>query len=154
MNRKAKTKCDLKIIDDFLQEDKFKRVQDMFNHEETSWFYTPGISDDDSSAKFSSNNPLDNFMFAHMIYAEYLPRSNAFQELNDILKGLNQSLLRNLNYKFQLYGSENMIKKKIEKYKRLIKVSEIINCDSYIACLLYTSPSPRDKRQDRMPSSA
>ena len=85
MNRKAKTKCDLKIIDDFLQEDKFKRVQDMFNHEETSWFYTPGISDDDSSAKFSSNNPLDNFMFAHMIYAEYLPRSNAFQELNDIL---------------------------------------------------------------------
>ena len=26
--------------------------------------------------------------------------------------------------------------------------------DYYIACLLYTSPSPRDKRQSRMPSSA
>ena len=25
---------------------------------------------------------------------------------------------------------------------------------SSIACLLYTSPSPRDKRQSRMPSSA
>ena len=25
---------------------------------------------------------------------------------------------------------------------------------SYLACLLYTSPSPRDKRQSRMPSSA
>ena len=24
----------------------------------------------------------------------------------------------------------------------------------YLACLLYTSPSPRDKRQSRMPSSA
>ena len=24
----------------------------------------------------------------------------------------------------------------------------------YISCLLYTSPSPRDKRQSRMPSSA
>ena len=24
----------------------------------------------------------------------------------------------------------------------------------YIGCLLYTSPSPRDKRQSRMPSSA
>ena len=24
----------------------------------------------------------------------------------------------------------------------------------YIICLLYTSPSPRDKRQSRMPSSA
>ena len=54
-------------------------------------------------------------------------------KLNDILKGLNQSLLRNLNYKFQLYGFEKDIKKKIEKHKRLIKVSEIINCDSYIS---------------------
>lgn len=53
-------------------------------------------------------------------------------DLNDILKGLNQSLLRNLNYKFQLYGPEEIIKKKIEKYKRLINVTEIINCDSYI----------------------
>ena len=26
--------------------------------------------------------------------------------------------------------------------------------NNYIACLLYTSPSPRDKRQSRMPSSA
>ena len=26
--------------------------------------------------------------------------------------------------------------------------------DEYKACLLYTSPSPRDKRQSRMPSSA
>ena len=26
--------------------------------------------------------------------------------------------------------------------------------DSYLTCLLYTSPSPRDKRQSRMPSSA
>ena len=25
---------------------------------------------------------------------------------------------------------------------------------SFLACLLYTSPSPRDKRQSRMPSSA
>ena len=54
-------------------------------------------------------------------------------KINDILKGLNQSLLRNLNYKFQLYGSEKTIKKNIEKHKRLIKVTEIINCDSYIA---------------------
>ena len=53
-------------------------------------------------------------------------------KLSDILKGLNQSLLRNLNYKFQLYGSEKAIKKELEKYKRLIKAVEIINCDSYI----------------------
>ena len=28
------------------------------------------------------------------------------------------------------------------------------NNDRYTICLLYTSPSPRDKRQSRMPSSA
>ena len=54
-------------------------------------------------------------------------------KLNDILKGLNQSLLRNIYYKFQLYGSEKDIKRKIEKYKRLHKATEIINCESYVA---------------------
>ena len=34
------------------------------------------------------------------------------------------------------------------------KKKDISNCDLYVTCLLYTSPSPRDKRQSRMPSSA
>ena len=51
----------------------------------------------------------------------------------DIIKGLNQSLLRNINYKFQLYGNEKIIRTCIEKYKGLITASEIINCDSSIA---------------------
>ena len=51
----------------------------------------------------------------------------------DILAGLNQSLLRNLNYKFQLYGCEKEIKKHIDKYKRLIAASEIIHCDTFIS---------------------
>tara|TARA_Y200000002_G_scaffold81005_1_gene63946 strand:+ start:4438 stop:5448 length:1011 start_codon:yes stop_codon:yes gene_type:complete len=54
-------------------------------------------------------------------------------KVNDILNGINQSLLRNINYKFQLYGVEKIIKEKISKYKRLIEVSEIIDCQSYIA---------------------
>ena len=29
-----------------------------------------------------------------------------------------------------------------------------IFCGNHLGCLLYTSPSPRDKRQSRMPSSA
>ena len=33
-------------------------------------------------------------------------------KVNDVLKGINQSLLRNINYKFQLYGPETLIKKK------------------------------------------
>ena len=30
----------------------------------------------------------------------------------------------------------------------------VVARELYMACLLYTSPSPRDKRQSRMPSSA
>ena len=33
-------------------------------------------------------------------------------------------------------------------------ISRKIHADLFIDCLLYTSPSPRDKRQSRMPSSA
>ena len=54
-------------------------------------------------------------------------------KLRDVLKGLNQSLLRNLNYKFLLYGSERNIKKTIDKYKRLSKASEIIDCETFIS---------------------
>ena len=36
----------------------------------------------------------------------------------------------------------------------VILVGLIIEWVNEIACLLYTSPSPRDKRQSRMPSSA
>ncbi len=51
----------------------------------------------------------------------------------DILEGLNQSLLRNINYKFHLYGSEKDIKKHINNYKRLLNATEIIDCDSFIS---------------------
>ena len=34
------------------------------------------------------------------------------------------------------------------------KLSFKFNGNTYYGCLLYTSPSPRDKRQSRMPSSA
>ena len=36
----------------------------------------------------------------------------------------------------------------------LTPVPDGISGELYIGCLLYTSPSPRDKRQSRMPSSA
>ena len=45
-----------------------------------------------------------------------------------------------------------------EKFTEIItKVSQekfLVIIDSFNGCLLYTSPSPRDKRQSRMPSSA
>ena len=37
-----------------------------------------------------------------------------------------------------------------------IKIDATIKCDNYesVGCLLYTSPSPRDRQKSRMPSSA
>ena len=44
----------------------------------------------------------------------------------------------------------------IPRYLETIQKSEVASEDAVIdkICLLYTSPSPRDKRQSRMPSSA
>ena len=40
------------------------------------------------------------------------------------------------------------------KYKCKISIDDYLRQNSLTTCLLYTSPSPRDKRQSRMPSSA
>ena len=42
----------------------------------------------------------------------------------------------------------------IVQYYKINKKVSIAHYDLYKICLLYTSPSPRDKRQSRMPSSA
>ena len=53
-------------------------------------------------------------------------------------------LTRSSEKKFKLGNFKGALEDKI-------KANEILK---YKSCLLYTSPSPRDKRQSRMPSSA
>ena len=47
---------------------------------------------------------------------------------------------------------------KLAKYGMTnVEIADFFGCDESLirkSCLLYTSPSPRDKRQSRMPSSA
>ena len=50
----------------------------------------------------------------------------------DILKGINSSLLRNINYKFLLFGNEKEIKDNLNKYSNLRQSIEIINCDEHV----------------------
>ena len=50
-------------------------------------------------------------------------------------------------------SGENKMGKPMEKWDDKPKGIIAVNGEG-IACLLYTSPSPRDKRQSRMPSSA
>ena len=41
-----------------------------------------------------------------------------------------------------------------ESIQEFLDDGEYETLDGFMTCLLYTSPSPRDKRQSRMPSSA
>ena len=77
---------------------------------------------------------------------------------------INSKLLDNKNEKNSLICFENLYKGACVKIKNSDKTFQVIglNLGKEIcwvrewpfACLLYTSPSPRDKRQYRMPSSA
>ena len=49
-------------------------------------------------------------------------------KIQEILKGLEQSLLRNINYEFYLFGKKKLIIDELKKYKSLQKVSQIIEC--------------------------
>ena len=49
-------------------------------------------------------------------------------------------------------GQSDPLKVCIENLHTPYKMS--VTLELYVDCLLYTSPSPRDKRQSRMPSSA
>ena len=58
----------------------------------------------------------------------------------------------------QIFGKRNLKSvrqiKILKSYSGLGKNIECLAAAQAITCLLYTSPSPRDKRQSRMPSSA
>ncbi len=53
-------------------------------------------------------------------------------KVHEVLRGIDQSLKRNINYKFFLFGNEKLLKKEIDKYKELIKHTDIINCTESI----------------------
>ncbi len=54
-------------------------------------------------------------------------------KVKDIIKGLNQSYLRNLNYKFKLFGNKKEILHHLVKYKQLASVVDIIECEKSVA---------------------
>ena len=67
------------------------------------------------------------------------------------MHSVDNEIVRELNEWLEDFTRENKI--------RLIDINKEFSEDyhlkyEYTSCLLYTSPSPRDKRQSRMPSSA
>lgn len=86
MTQKTKKKvkpCDIKIVDNWLSTSDFIILKDMFLSTDTGYFIVNGIAD--NSETMQTLNPLDNYMFAHMVYNDYLPFSTHFEKIKEIL---------------------------------------------------------------------
>ena len=81
------------------------------------------------------------------------------------LKFFNEELVKKITYETNLYARQQCISTKfstdeeeILKFMGILMYMGVSSLpsigDYWSTCLLYTSPSPRDKRQSRMPSSA
>ena len=73
-----------------------------------------------------------------------------------ILKVLVKDFKINGNKKYDDKILKGLVKESINQeldYDALLKVTTVIS-NYYRSCLLYTSPSPRDRQKSRMPSSA
>ena len=77
----------------------------------------------------------------------FMPISGEIMEVNEKLES-DPELVNS-----DPYGDGWMVKIKIDNKSQL---DELLDLDGYesITCLLYTSPSPRDRTRSRMPSSA
>tara|TARA_B100000886_G_scaffold239655_1_gene168062 strand:- start:2706 stop:3737 length:1032 start_codon:yes stop_codon:yes gene_type:complete len=71
-------------------------------------------------------------------------------KLDDICHGLSLSLDRNLNYKFIIFGNESLIKSTLSKYKNLINVCDIIDCNEFVSMSDIPSEALKLKKNSSM----
>jgi hypothetical protein len=57
---------EIKIIDNFLPDNIFTSVNNMFHREDFPWFWAEAKTYEESS--FMNPNPIDNYQFVHMFY--------------------------------------------------------------------------------------
>ena len=70
--------------------------------------------------------------------------------ISNIIKGLNNSFLRNDNYFFRLYGSTNAISNELKNYNDLKKNVEIIDCDEMVKMTDKPSDVIKSKKDSSM----
>ena len=101
--------------------------------------------------KISSENSLkknfDSFLVAKVEkQQELIIQSDKQSEINDVIYAEGNV---SVSFGGKLLRADNLIYDKSNK-----QINAKGNIVLVLGCLLYTSPSPRDKRQSRMPSSA
>ena len=85
----------------------------------------------------------------------YKTSSNVFISFKYAFSGISYVLKTSRNFKIQLiYAVASLIIGFLLKISLSNYVILIATIMSVLICLLYTSPSPRDMRRSRMPSSA
>ena len=100
----------------------------------------------DTIAKFELNTPL---RLAHFL-AQAGHESGGFKAVNENLNYGAKGLLGIFKKYFPTPEKAALYERKPEKIANLVYGGRMGNG----ACLLYTSPSPRDRQKSRMPSSA
>ena len=63
-------------------------------------------------------------------------------------------LAKDAGYCFGVRDAVNSAYEMSKKYGEVYMLGDIVHNESVVSCLLYTSPSPRDRQKSRMPSSA
>ena len=76
---KKTKKCDIKIVDNFLDDDELTEVKEIFTSTTLPWYRNDAISD--KNATGSLLNPLDNYYFTHLLYNVHQITSEHFSTL-------------------------------------------------------------------------
>ena len=105
-------------------------------------------------------NLLRTYLYDHFTLEEknsfyqspgFLQELEEFQECKNIIETIASEFYTSIGFKSQSFFITQMWANYSTGNGA---ISEHYHSNSMISCLLYTSPSPRDKRQSRMPSSA
>ena len=86
-------------------------------------------------------------------FGKHSPKANKKKR-----KKQRRKITRIVEHVDQVTAQKKSVPQALEKFQKLVDEGESAKLVAYFQqygiCLLYTSPSPRDKRQSRMPSSA
>ena len=91
-------------------------------------------------------------VFFSSISLAHIGHYNKFDKIEmEILR--NDEVIGYNNYFFKRDGEKTIVKNQYKFEVKLLSAT-IFKVEGYGDCLLYTSPSPRDRQKSRMPSSA